>query len=103
MPLPQHDLVVKKFSWGSGIPGTLGKLRKLILENISGIAYTDIDILVEYFSPNGIPLGSSQFKITEQVIEPNETKEFNNIDVGLVQLIPDESQIKISVRNAKDI
>lgn len=103
VPLPQHDLVVKKFTWGSGIPGTLGKLRKLILENISGIAYTDIDILVEYFSPNGIPLGSSQFKLKEQVIEPKETKEFKDIDVGLVQLIPSESHIKISIRSAKDI
>ncbi len=103
VPLPKQDLVVKQFSWGSGIPGTLGRLRKLTLENISRIAYTDIDILVEYFSPTGIPLGSSQFKITEKVIAPNETKEFKNIDVGLVQLIPDESYIKISVRNAKDI
>lgn len=103
VPLPKRDILVKNFAWGSGVPGTLGKLRKLTLENISSITYTDIDILVEYFSPQGTPLGSSQFILKDDILKPNETRDFRNIDVGLVQLIPDQSNIKITVRTAKDI
>lgn len=103
VPLPKRDIVVRDFSWGSGVPGTIGKLRKLTLENISTLTYTDIDILVEYFSPQGTPLGSSQFLLKDDILKPGETKDFRNLDVGLVQLIPNEASIKISIRTAKDI
>ena len=99
VPVPKYDIVVKSFKWGSGVPGTVGVLRSLTLENISGLNYTKIQLLVEFFSPTGVPLGSNDLTLYE-TLPAGETRTFRDLEIGLIQLSPDSRNMKIRVKDA---
>lgn len=99
VPLPKHDIVVKSFRMKSGVPGTVGVLENLTLENISGINYTKIHLIVEFYSPNGVPLGSNDLRVYE-VLPAGETRTFEDLKIGIIQLAPDNRNMKIRVKDA---
>lgn len=99
VPLPKHDIVVKSFKWGSGVPGTIGVMRELTLENISGLTYTKIQLLVEFYSSTGVPLGSNELKIYE-VLPAGKTRTFRDLEIGIIQLSPDSRNIRVRVKDA---
>ncbi len=100
VPLPKYDIVVESFRWGSGIPGTVGTIETLVLKNISNIDYGKIHLVVEFFSPTGIPLASNDLRINE-ILPAGKERTFKNLKVGLIQVLPDERNIKIRVKDAE--
>ena len=98
--LPKFDIVVKDFTWGSGVPGSQGIIRELKLENTSGITYSKIDILVEFLSSTGVPLASNKVKIVD-VLPPKSTKTFENLKLGIIVVLPNKNDIRITVKDAK--
>jgi len=98
VPLPEADIIVKDFTWAGGVPYTIGVIKEIILENISSINYTNIELKVEFFSASGnTPLGSNLVKINE-VLPAKSEKTFKNVKAGYLNLIPEE--VKISVTSA---
>ncbi len=97
--IPKYDIIVRSFKWGSGVPGTVGVLRSLTLENVSGLNYTKIQLIVEFFSPTGVPLGSNDLTLYE-TLPAGETRTFRDLEIGLIQLSPDSRNMKIRVKDA---
>jgi len=100
VPLPKYDIVVKSFKWGSGVPGTEGTIKNLTLENKSSINYTRIRLLVEFYSSTDIPLGSNDLFIYDNLLA-GETKTFRNLNIGMIQVLPEQRNIKITVKDAE--
>ena len=98
--LPEHDIQVKDFKWGSGIPGSQGIIREITLKNRSGITYSKIDMEVEFQSSSGVPLASHDFTVVD-VLPPNSTRTYENIKLGLIVVLPNEKHMKIIVKDAK--
>lgn len=102
VPLPKYDIVIKDFEWGSGVPGSLGILKKLTLKNKSGINYSKIHLLIEFLSPQGITLASNDLKIYD-MLPAKKTREFENLNVGIIVVLPNERNMRISVKDAESL
>ena len=98
--LPKHDIIVKDFKWGSGVPGSQGVLKEVRLQNLSGIAYSKIELLVEFVSSTGVPLASNKVKIID-VLPPHSSKTFEDLKLGIIVVLPNEKDMIISVKDAK--
>lgn len=98
--LPKHDIIVKDFKWGSGVPGSQGVLKEVRLQNLSGITYSKIELLVEFVSSTGVPLASNKVKIID-VLPPHSSKTFEDLKLGLIVVLPNEKDMIISVKDAK--
>ena len=98
--LPEHDIQVKDFKWGSGIPGSQGIIKEVTLKNRSGITYSKINLEVEFLSSSGVPLSSHDFTLVD-VLPPNATKTYEDIKLGLIVVLPNERHMKITVKDAK--
>ncbi len=99
---PKHDIVIREFEWGSGIPGATATLSKLVIENISDIAYEKIEFEIEFFKSSNTPFGSNRFKIKE-VLAPKQVMWLRNVQVGFISKLPDPNLIKLRVVKAKAI
>ena len=99
---PKHDIVIREFEWGSGIPGATATLSKLVIENISDIAYEKIEFEIEFFKSSNTPFGSNRFKIKE-VLAPKQVMWLRNVQVGFISKLPDPNHIKLRVVKAKAI
>lgn len=99
---PKHDIVIREFEWGSGIPGATATLSKLVIENISDIAYEKIELEIEFFKSSNTPFGSNRFKIKE-VLAPKQVMWLRNVQVGFISKLPDPNHIKLRVVKAKAI
>ncbi len=99
---PKHDIVIREFEWGSGIPGATATLSKLVIENISDIAYEKIVLEIEFFKSSNTPFGSNRFKIKE-VLAPKQVMWLRNVQVGFISKLPDPNHIKLRVIKAKAI
>ncbi len=99
---PKHDIVIREFEWGSGIPGATATLSKLVIENISDIAYEKIELEIEFFKSSNTPFGSNRFKIKE-VLAPKQVMWLRNVQVGFISKLPDPNHIKLRVIKAKAI
>ncbi len=99
---PKHDIVIREFEWGSGIPGATATLSKLVIENISDIAYEKIVLEIEFFKSSNTPFGSNRFKIKE-VLAPKQVMWLRNVQVGFISKLPDPNLIKLRVIKAKAI
>ena len=99
---PKHDIVIREFEWGSGIPGATATLSKLVIENISDIAYEKIEFEIEFFKSSNTPFGSNRFKIKE-VLAPKQVMWLRNVQVGFINKLPDPNLIKLRVVKAKAI
>ncbi|MGI9553938.1 MAG: hypothetical protein ACR2NC_03350 [Thermodesulfobacteriota bacterium] len=98
--LPEHDIEVADFKWGSGIPGSQGIIREITLKNRSGITYSKINLEVEFQSSTGVPLASHDFTIVD-VLPPKATKTYENIKLGVIVVLPNERDMTITVKDAK--
>lgn len=98
----KHDIVIREFEWGSGIPGSTATLSKLVIENISDIAYEKIELEIEFFKSSNTPFGSNRFKIKE-VLAPKQVMWLRNVQVGFISKLPDPNHIKLRVVKAKAI
>ena len=99
---PKHDIVIREFEWGSGVPGATATLSKLVIENISDIAYEKIELEIEFFKSSNTPFGSNRFKIKE-VLAPKQVMWLRNVQVGFISKLPDPNHIKLRVIKAKAI
>ncbi len=101
-PFPQSDIVIRKFEWGSGIPGSVATLRTLIIENISNIPYEKIVLEIEFFKYGNTPFGSNRFKI-KKTLAPNQTISLKNVQVGFINKLPDPNLLKLRVVKAEAV
>lgn len=99
---PKHDIVIREFEWGSGIPGATATLSKLVIENISDIAYEKIVLEIEFFKSSNAPFGSNRFKI-KKVLAPKQVMWLRNVQVGFISKLPNPNLIKLRVVKAKAI
>ncbi|MCY3986316.1 MAG: hypothetical protein OXF23_04650 [Candidatus Dadabacteria bacterium] len=99
---PKHDIVIREFKWGSGVPGSTATLSKLVIENISDITYEKIEFEIEFFKSGNTPFGSNRFKI-KQVLSPKQVMWLKNVQVGFINKLPDPNHIKLRVVKAKAI
>lgn len=99
---PRHDIVIREFEWGSGIPGATATLSKLVIENISDIAYEKIVLEIEFFKSSNTPFGSNRFKI-KKVLAPKQVMWLRNVQVGFISKLPDPDLIKLRVVKAEAI
>ena len=88
-PVPQQDIIIKDFKWGSGnIPQTMGLIKEIRLENTSNVNYTKIQLLIEFFSTTGFtPLGSNSVTIYE-VLPANTELVLEDLNAGFINRIP---------------
>ena len=101
-PFPKHDIVIREFKWGSGIPGSTATLSKLVIENISDIAYEKIEFEIEFFTSSNAPFGSNRFKV-KKVLAPGQVMRLENVQVGFISKLPDPNYIKLRVVKAKAV
>ena len=101
-PFPKHDIVIREFKWGSGIPGATATLSKLVIENISDITYEKIEFEIEFYKSANTPFGSNRFKV-KKVLAPGQVMRLRNVQVGFISKLPDPNHIKLRVIKAKAI
>ena len=96
VPLPERDILVKDYKLaGGGIPQTMGRLSTLTLENISGISYSSIQLEVAFFLYQGnTPMGSHKITLYES-LPPHSTREFKNVEIGMLSEIPQEIRVTV--------
>ena len=99
-PLPRRDIAIREFKWGSGIPGSLGTLARLVVENVSEFTYSETEFEIEFFTPQNAPFGSNRFKLRE-TLAPGQVMELENVQVGFINKLPDPNNIKVRVIKAK--
>lgn len=99
-PLPRHDIAIREFKWGAGVPGSMGTLAKLVVENISEFTYSEIEFEIEFFTPQNAPFGSNRFKLKE-VLAPGKVIELENVQVGFISKLPNPNNIKLRVVKAE--
>ncbi len=99
---PKHDIVIREFKWGSGIPGSTATLSKLVIENISDITYEKIVFEIEFFTSSNAPFGSNRFKV-KKVLAPGQVMRLKNVQVGFISKLPDPNYIKLRVVKAKAV
>ena len=99
---PKHDIVIREFKWGSGIPGSTATLSKLVIENISDITYEKIEFEIEFFTSSNAPFGSNRFKV-KKVLAPGQVMWLKNVQVGFISKLPDPNYIKLRVVKAKAV
>lgn len=101
-PFPKHDIVIREFKWGSGIPGATATLSKLVIENISDFTYEKIEFEIEFFKSSNTPSGSNRFKIKE-ALAPDQVMQLKNVQVGFISRLPNPNHIKLRVVKAKAV
>ena len=101
-PFPKHDIVIREFEWGSGIPGSTATLSKLVIENVSDITYEKIEFEIEFFTSSNAPFGSNRFKV-KKVLAPGQVMRLKNVQVGFISKLPDPNYIKLRVVKAKAV
>lgn len=99
-PLPRHDIAIREFKWGAGIPGSMGTLAKLVVENVSEFTYSEIELEIEFFTPQNAPFGSNRFKLKE-VLAPGKVIKLENVQVGFISKLPNPNNIKLRVVKAE--
>lgn len=100
-PLPRHDIAIREFKWGAGIPGSMGTLAKLVVENIGEFTYSEIEFEIEFFTPQNAPFGSNRFKLKEVVLAPGKVIKLENVQVGFINKLPNPNNIKLRVVKAE--
>ena len=99
-PLPRRDIAIREFKWGSGVPGSMGTLARLVVENVSEFTYSETEFEIDFFTPQNAPFGSNRFKLRE-TLAPGQLMELENVQVGFINKLPDPNNIKLRVVKAK--
>ena len=95
-PVPAYDIKVEDFEWGSGIAGSAGIIRRLVLKNRSAVRYSEITMEVEFLSRRGTPLISNRFRVKNPP-PPGETVVYENLSIGIINVSPDGDMVNIRV------
>ncbi len=99
--VPGYDIEIKEFEWGSGVSGSLGRIKTLVLKNRSAVRYKEIAMSVEFLSRDGkTVLTENRFKIKNPP-PPGETVVFKNLTVGIISVSPDKNLTRAYVRGGK--
>lgn len=94
-PMPQDDIVVKDFKWGSGITGTIGVVREITLENQGDTTYSNIKLRVNFYTRSDRrQLGSNDVTIRE-MLPANSEKTFRDVKAGFLNFLPEDIEIKV--------
>ncbi len=80
---PEVVINVKDYKWKSGGMGRPGIIGEIILENTGKDDYENIELEVDFYSNNDIPLGSLRSTIND-VLQSGTTKTFKNISLGIM-------------------
>lgn len=87
----ERVIVVKDYKWGSGGKGRPGIMQEITLENKGKMDYQNIEIEVDFYTTNDIPLGSLRSTIRE-VLPAGSEKTFYNLNFGMMH-----SELKNSI------
>lgn len=87
----ERVIVVKDYLWASGGPGRPGIMREITLENRGKVDYQNIEIEVDFYTTNDIPLGSLRTTVKE-VLPAGSEKTFYNLNFGMMH-----SELKNSI------
>ncbi len=87
----ERAIVVKDYKWASGGKGRPGIMQEITLENKGQMDYQNIEIEVDFYTTNDIPLGSLRSTIRE-VLPAGSEKTFYNLQFGLMH-----SELKNSI------
>lgn len=98
--LPERDIKIRSFRWETGIPGSMGILSELALENAGDVAYGKIQFKIEFFSDRGSYLGSNRFKV-DGILSPGQTMSLENVSVGFINKLHDPKRLRLKVYKAK--
>lgn len=80
---PENVIIVEGYKWGPSAPGTVGIVREITLRNKGKSTYRNIEIEVDLYTSNDIPLGSLRTTIKGELPAGSE-KVFHNISLGLM-------------------
>ncbi|MBI2487555.1 MAG: hypothetical protein HYW01_11515 [Deltaproteobacteria bacterium] len=80
---PKDVIEVKDFKWRSGGMGMAGIIKEITLDNKGKMTYKNIEIEVELYTNNDIPLGSLRSTI-HNVLEGGSEKTFYNVNFGIM-------------------
>jgi len=87
----QRVIVVKDYKWASGGRGRPGIMQEITLENKGTMDYQNIEIEVDFYTTNDIPLGSLRSTVRE-VLPAGSEKTFYNLNFGMMH-----SELKNSI------
>jgi len=94
-PIPQDDIIVKDFKWGSGITGTIGVVRELTLENQGDTTYSNIKLRVNFYTRSDRRrVGSNEVTIRD-TLPANSEKTFRDVKAGFLNFLPEDIEIKV--------
>lgn len=80
---PKTTIFIKDYKWKSGGMGRPGILQEITLENKGKNDYENIEIVLDLYTINDIPVGSLRSTIRD-VIPAGSEKTFKNLDFGLM-------------------
>jgi hypothetical protein len=80
---PEKEIVVKSYKWGQRGAGGPGIIKEITLENKGKTAYKDIEIEVNLYTANDVPLGSLRSTIHQELSGESE-KTFYNVNFGIM-------------------
>lgn len=92
--VPEDEITVKDYKWGSGGAGTVGILKEITLENKGKTALKNIEIEANMYTINDVPLGSLRSTIHD-VLPPEGTKTFYNVNFGFMHSDLQKTVIRI--------
>lgn len=93
-PVPEDEITVKDYKWGSGGAGTVGIIKEITLENKGKTAYKNIEIEANMYTINDVPLGSLRSTIHD-VLPPGSTKTFYNVNFGFMHSDLQKTTVRI--------
>ncbi len=80
---PKNVILIKDYKWQSGGMGTVGIIKEIRLENKGKRDYKNVEIEVDLYTTNDIPLGSLRSTIHD-VLEAGSEKTFYNVNFGFM-------------------
>ncbi len=100
------EIVVKDYTWSSSSVGSRGILKDITLINKSNKTFKNIDIVIDLYSRNDVPLGSVTSTV-EGTLSPGEEKTFKRIKFGLMHADVQKSVARVAraeiVKTTSDI
>ncbi len=98
---PEKDIAVKNYKWGSRGAGGPGIIREITLENRGKTAYKDIEIELNLYTANDVPLGSLRSTIHQELPGESE-KTFYNVNFGFMHTDAQKTVVSIVGGEALD-
>ena len=91
---PESVIIVEDYKWGQSTPGSVGIIREITLRNKGKSTYKNIEIEVNLYTNNDIPLGSLRATIKDE-LPTGSKKVFHNISLGLMHSELQQSVVSV--------